>query len=110
MDLLLTLGRCMNGLIQRSLRRPRVSTSLTLLKTASRTTLDTILARLDALTTKMEQDYSGDSEQDDGYRRGRARRVVRHSPNDLFAKIKFKKFHLLMVNMIMLHILIGNWR
>jgi uncharacterized membrane protein YccC len=63
---------------------------LDLAQTATRTTLDTILARLDALTTKMEQDYGGDTEQDDGDRRGRARRVVRHPPNDSFSKIKFK--------------------
>jgi hypothetical protein len=63
---------------------------LDLAQTVTRTTLDTILARLDALTTKMEQEYGDDSEQDDGDRRGRARRVVRHPPNDLFAKIKFK--------------------
>jgi hypothetical protein len=63
---------------------------LDLAETATRTTLDTILARLDALTTRMEQDYGGDTEQEDGDRRGRACRVVRHSPNDLFAKIKFK--------------------
>ena len=63
---------------------------LDLAQTATRTTLDTILARLDALTTKMEQEYGGDTEQDDGDRRGRARRVVRHPPNDLFSKIKFK--------------------
>ena len=63
---------------------------LDLPQTVTRTTLDTILARLDALTTKMEQDYGGDTEQDDGDRRGRARRVVRHPPNDLFSKIKFK--------------------
>jgi uncharacterized membrane protein YccC len=52
---------------------------LDLAQTATRTTLDTILTRLDALTTKMEQDYGGDTEQDDGDRRGRARRVVRES-------------------------------
>jgi hypothetical protein len=63
---------------------------LDLAQTATHTTLDTILARLDALTTKMEQDYGGDTKQDDGDRRGRARHVVRHPPNDLFAKIKFK--------------------
>jgi hypothetical protein len=63
---------------------------LDLAQTATRTTLDTILARLDALTTKMEQDYGGDTEQDDGDRRGRACRVVRNPPNDLFSKIKFK--------------------
>jgi hypothetical protein len=63
---------------------------LDLAQTVTRTTLDTILARHDALTTKMELDYDGDTEQDDGDRRGRARRVVRHRPNDSFAKIKFK--------------------
>jgi hypothetical protein len=63
---------------------------LDLSQTVTRTTLDTILARLDALTTKMEQDYGVDTEQEDGDRRGRARRMVRHPPNDLFAKIKFK--------------------
>jgi len=51
---------------------------LDLAQTATRTTLDTILARLDALTTKMEQDYGGDTEWED------------HPPNDLFSKIKFK--------------------
>jgi uncharacterized protein YukE len=35
---------------------------LDLAQTATRTTLDTILARLDALTTRMEQDYGGDTE------------------------------------------------
>jgi hypothetical protein len=63
---------------------------LDLAQTATRTTLDTILARLNALTTKMEQEYGSDTEQDDGDRRGHARRVVCHPPNDLFAKIKFK--------------------
>jgi hypothetical protein len=63
---------------------------LDLAQTVTRTTLDTILACLDALTTKMEKDYSGDSEQDDGDRCGHAHCVVRHPPNDLFAKIKFK--------------------
>jgi hypothetical protein len=53
---------------------------LDLAQTATRTTLDTILAHLDALTTKMEQDYGGDTEQEDGDRCGRARRVVRHPP------------------------------
>jgi hypothetical protein len=63
---------------------------LDLAQTATRTTLDTILARHDALTTKMEQDYDGDTEQDDGDHHGRARCVARHPPNDLFAKIKFE--------------------
>ena len=52
---------------------------LDLAQTATRTTLDTILARLDVLTTKMEQDYGSDTEQDDGDRRGRARHVVRQA-------------------------------
>jgi uncharacterized protein YukE len=34
---------------------------LDLAQMVTRTTLDTILARLDALTTKMEQDYGGDT-------------------------------------------------
>jgi hypothetical protein len=63
---------------------------LDLAQTATRTTLDTILAHHDELTKKMEQDYGGDTEQDDGDRRGRACCVVRHPPNDSFAKIKFK--------------------
>jgi uncharacterized protein YukE len=58
---------------------------LDLAQTATCTTLNTILARLDALTTKMEQDYGGDTKQDDGDRCGRARHVVRHPPNDSFA-------------------------
>jgi hypothetical protein len=37
----------------------------------------------------MESDYGSCTEQDEGDRRGRARRVVRHTPNDSFAKIKF---------------------
>jgi uncharacterized protein YukE len=78
-----------------------------LAQTATRTTLDTILARLDALTTKMEQDYGGDTEQDDGDRRGHARRVVHHPPMTYLLRLNLK-FHLLMVNMILLHILIGN--
>jgi hypothetical protein len=80
---------------------------LDLAQTATHTTLDTILARLDALTTKMEQDYGGDTEQDDGDRRGCARRVVRHPPNDFFLRSNLK-FHLLMANMILLHILIAS--
>jgi hypothetical protein len=38
---------------------------------------------------RMERDYGGDTKQDEGDRRGRARRVVRHTPNDSFANIKF---------------------
>jgi hypothetical protein len=60
-----------------------------LAQTATRNKLDTILARLDALTAKVKKDYGGDTEQDEGDRRGRARCVVRHTPNDSFAKIKF---------------------
>jgi hypothetical protein len=82
---------------------------LDLAQMATRTTLDTILARLDALTTKMEQDYGGDIEQDDGDRCGRARRVVRHPLMTYLLRLNLK-FHLLTVNMILLHILIGNWR
>jgi uncharacterized protein YukE len=82
---------------------------LDLAQTATHTTLDTILARLDALTTKMEQEYGGDTKQDDGDRRGRARHVVRHPLMTYFLRLNLK-FHLLMVNMILLHILIGNWR
>jgi flagellar capping protein FliD len=37
---------------------------LDLAQTATRNTLDTILARLDALIAKMESDYGGDTEQD----------------------------------------------
>jgi hypothetical protein len=62
---------------------------LDLTQTATRNTLDTILACLDALTAKMEMDYGGDTEQEEGDRRGHARRVVHHTPNDSFAKIKF---------------------
>jgi hypothetical protein len=56
---------------------------------ATRNTLDTILARLDVLTVKIKRDYGGDIEQDEGDRHGRARRMVRHTPNNSFAKIKF---------------------
>jgi hypothetical protein len=38
----------------------------------------------------LSRNYSGDTELDDGDRRGCARRVVRHPLNDSFAKIKFK--------------------
>jgi len=66
---------------------------LDLAQTAAKTTLDTIVARLDALTTtitELQKDYGGDTEQEDGDRCGRARRVVRRPSNDSFAKIKFK--------------------
>ena len=66
---------------------------LDLAQTAAKTTLDTIVARLDALTTtitELQKDYGGDTEQEEGTRSGRARHVVRHQHNDSFAKIKFK--------------------
>jgi hypothetical protein len=62
---------------------------LDLAQTATRNTLDTVLARLDALIAKMERDYGGDAEQDEGGCRGCARRVVRHTPNESLSKIKF---------------------
>ena len=40
--------------------------------------------------TELQKDYGGDTEQEDGDHRGRARRVVRRPSNDSFAKIKFK--------------------
>jgi hypothetical protein len=67
-----------------------------LAQTATKTTLDTITARLEAMNTvltELQKDYGGDTEPDDGdtgNRRRRARRVVRPPTNDSFAKIKFK--------------------
>src|SRR6185503_21294651 len=66
---------------------------LDLAQTATKTTLDDIVSRLDALNTtimELQKDYGGDTEQEEGTRSGRARRVVRHKHNDSFAKIKFK--------------------
>ena len=66
---------------------------LDLAQTATKTTLDDIVSRLDALNTtimELQKDYGGDTEQEDGTRCGCARRVVRHPHNDSFAKIKFK--------------------
>ena len=66
---------------------------LDLAQTATKTTLDDIVSRLDTLTTtltELQKDYGGDTEQEDGTRCGCARRVVRHPHNDSFAKIKFK--------------------
>jgi small-conductance mechanosensitive channel len=83
---------------------------LDLAQTATATTLDDIVSRLDVLTTtlmELQKDYGGDTEREDGDRRWRARRMVHRPSNDSFAKIKFK-IHLLMANMILLHILIGN--
>ncbi|WVZ97827.1 hypothetical protein U9M48_043337, partial [Paspalum notatum var. saurae] len=65
---------------------------LDLAQTATATTLHDIVSRLDTLTTtltELQKDYGGDTEQEDGDRRGRARRVRRPS-HDSFAKIKFK--------------------
>jgi small-conductance mechanosensitive channel len=53
---------------------------LDLAQTATMTTLDDIVSRLDALTmtlTELQKDYGGDTEQEDGDHRGRARCVVR---------------------------------
>ena len=66
---------------------------LDLAQTAAVTTLNDITSRLDTLTmtlTELQRDYGGDTEQEDGDRRGHARRVVRRPSNDSFAKIKFK--------------------
>ena len=63
---------------------------LDLAQAATRTTLDTIMARLDGLTASLadlQKDYGGDSEKD-GTRPPRARRIPRQ--HDSFAKIKFK--------------------
>lgn len=67
-----------------------------LAQTATKLTLDDIKAQLESLHTAitgLQKDYGADTEQDEGdtsKRRGRARRVVRPSTNDSFAKIKFK--------------------
>jgi len=66
-----------------------------LAQTATQTTLETIMARLDAMNTvimELQRDYGSDTEPDDGDagHRRRARRVVRPPTNDSFAKIKFK--------------------
>ena len=66
---------------------------LDLAQTATKTTLDDIVSRLDALNTtimELQKDYGSDTEQKEGTRSGRAHRVVRHQHNDSFAKIKFK--------------------
>ena len=69
---------------------------LDLAQTATKTTLDTVVVRLEALhstITELQKDYGGDTELDDGdttNRRSRARRVVRPPTYDSFAKIKFK--------------------
>ena len=66
---------------------------LNLAQTATKTTLDALVARLDAMhttITELQKDYGGDSEQDAGDSRGRARRVPHRLGNDSFSKIKFK--------------------
>ena len=66
---------------------------LDLAQMAAKTTLDTIVAWLDTLSTsitELQKAYGGDTEQEEGTRSGRARRVVWHQHNDSFAKIKFK--------------------
>jgi hypothetical protein len=59
---------------------------LDLAQTATKTTLDTILSRLDALNTMVTdlvaQGCVGDDEPEDADRRGKARRVPRRSGND----------------------------
>ena len=69
---------------------------LDLAQTATKTTLDTVVARLEALhstITELQKDYGGDTELDDGdttNRHSRAHRVVRPPTYDSFTKIKFK--------------------
>jgi hypothetical protein len=67
---------------------------LDLAQTATKTTLDTIVSRLDALNTVVTnlvaQGCVGDDEPEDADRRGKARRVPRRSGNDSFSKIIFK--------------------
>ena len=66
-----------------------------LAQAATKTTLDTVVARLEALNSvimELQKDYGGDTELDDGdttNRRGCARRMVRPPTYDSFAKIKF---------------------
>jgi hypothetical protein len=64
-----------------------------LAQTAAKQTLDTLVSRLDAMQvtlTELQKGYGGDSEQDAGDTRGRARHVLRRHGNDSFSKIKFK--------------------
>ena len=69
-----------------------------------KTTLDDIVACLDALH---QQDYGGDTELDDGDRRGRAPLYPATPVTILLPRLN-SEFHLLMANMILLCILIGN--
>ena len=65
-----------------------------LTETTTKTMIDTIMGRLDAMNTaitELQKVYDGDTEQDDAINRhGRARRVVRNPTNHSFAHIKFK--------------------
>jgi hypothetical protein len=68
---------------------------LDLAQTATKTTLDAIVSRLDALNTVVTdlvaQGCVGDDEREDFDHRGKARRVPRRPiGNDSFSKIKFK--------------------
>jgi hypothetical protein len=68
---------------------------LDLMQIATKTTLDAIVSRLDALNTVVTnlvaQGCVGDDEKEDADRRGKARRVPRRpTGNDSFSKIKFK--------------------
>jgi hypothetical protein len=60
------------------------------------------------VTNLVAQGCVGDDEQEDADRRGKARRVP-HRPVGMIPSLKSNlKFHPLMANMILLHILIGN--
>jgi hypothetical protein len=67
---------------------------LDLAQTATKTTLDTIVSRLDALNTVVTdlvaEGCVGDDEPEDADRCGKARRLPRRPGNDSFSKIKFK--------------------
>ena len=83
---------------------------LDLAQTATKTTLDDIVSRLDALNTtimELQKDYGGDTEQEEGTRTGRA--AVWYVINIMTLLLRLNlKFHLLVANMILLLILIGN--
>ena len=83
---------------------------LDLAQLAAKTTLDTIVARLDTLSTsitELQKDYGGDTEQEEGTRTGRAAvwYVINIMTHLLRSNLNFRP---LMANMILLHILIGN--
>jgi predicted O-methyltransferase YrrM len=84
---------------------------LDLAQTSTKTTLDTIVSRLDALnivvTDLVAQGCVGDDEPEDADRRGKAHRVPRPPVMILFLRLNLK-FHRSVVNMILLHTLIGN--